>query len=121
MRKHFLLCGLAAGIISLAASGAEAQGRYKPRSSDPNAPDPTQMSIDVSQYSPEAQMGKVLRNTEMLVQQNQQLTRDLSTAMQKIDELEGRLRSISNVLTTGSGELIGSMVHKIKNKVAGPY
>ena len=123
MRKFALLGGLAATMIVFGASAAEAQREsvFKPRKPSSGASDPTQLSIDVSQYSPEAQMAKMLRNTEVLVQQNQQLMQEMSAAQQKIDELEGRLRAISNSLNTGTGETMGSMVNKIKLKVGVPY
>lgn len=122
MRKHILLSAMTAGLVLLGSTAADAQSRvFKPRSSNPNAPDQSQLSIDVSQYSPEAQMAKMARNVDLLVQQNQQMAQDLNAAMQKIDAMEGRLRSISTVLTTGTGESIGSMVNKIKGAVGVPY
>ena len=72
MRKHILLSAMTAGLVLLGSTAADAQSRvFKPRSSNPNAPDQSQLSIDVSQYSPEAQMAKMARNVDLLVQQNQ--------------------------------------------------
>ena len=122
MRNHFLLSALAAGVISFGSTAADAQSRvFKPRSSNPNAPDPTQLSTDVSQYSIEAQVGKIARNTDLLVRENSELRQELATTTAKLDQMEKRLESISRILTTGTGESIGSMVNKIRLKVGVEY
>ena len=122
MPKQLLLSSLTAASIIFGATAAEAQrdSVYKSRKSA-TAGDPTQLSVDVSQYDPNVQIGEILRTTKMLVQQNEQLRADLDALQAKLDKIEGRTESIGRILITGTGETIGSMVHKIKDKVAGPY
>lgn len=121
MRKQVLLSSLTAASIIFGSTAAQAQRDqvYKSRKSSPI--DQTQMAIDVSQYDPNVQIGEILRTTKMLVQQNEQLRADLDALQAKLDKIEGRTESIGRILITGTGETIGSMVHKIKDKVAGPY
>ena len=119
MRKHILLSGLIAGIMLANASAADAQRAYKARPFDPNAS--TQMAVDVSQYDPNVQIGEILRTTKMLVQQNEQLRNELGALQAKLEKIEGRTESIGKILITGTGETIGSMVRKIKDKTVGPY
>ena len=121
MRKFALLGGLAATMIVFGASAAEAQRDSVFKSRKSSTIDQSQMSIDVSQFDPNVQIGEILRTTKMLAQQNQQLMQEMSAAQQKIDELQGRLKAISNSLNPGTGETIGSMVNKIKLKVGVPY
>ena len=116
MRKQLLLTGLAAGLIIFDASSAAAQFRTRMGSS-PNAADQP-MKLDPNQFTPEGQMGRnLLEGMSQLMKQNQELKAQLDATKAQLDEIQLRLHSISTVLTTGTGEGIGSMVHKIRDKV----
>ena len=120
MRKQVLLSGLTAASIIFGATAAEAQrdSVYKSRKSA-TAGDPTQLSVDVSQYDPNVQIGEILRMTKMLMQQNEQLRSELTDMQRQLDTIEARGKAIGNSLNTTTGETIGSMVVKIKDKIVG--
>jgi len=119
MRKQVLLSSLTAASIIFGSTAAQAQRDqiYKSRKSSPI--DQTQMAIDVSQFDPNVQIGEILRMTKMLVQQNEQLRGELTEMKRQLDTIEARGKAIGNSLNTTTGETIGSMVAKIKDRVVG--
>lgn len=112
MRKHILLAGLIAA-TSVAGSAAHAQSSvFKPRSESSQ-----EMAIDVRQFSPEGQMSKLVAGMNQLLRENQELKAEIKATRKEMEETNGRLRALSNALTTGTGETIGSMVRKIRDRV----
>jgi len=114
MRKQLLLSGLT---ISLMINASAATAQFRQRMTSPSqANEP--MKLDPSQFTPEGEMARNLMQTmNQLMKQNQELKAELDATKQQLDEVQLRLHSISTVLTTGTGEGIGSMVHKIRDKV----
>ena len=121
MRKQIVLTLLAAGIAVLAAPGANAQSRdtiFKPfRPANPNATPPAEQTSNAYKLTPEGEMDTLVSSMSQLLRQNQELKAELDATKTQLDEIQMRLHSISTVLTTGTGEGIGSMVHKIRDKV----
>ena len=75
------------------------------------------MSVDVSQFDPNVQIGKILHNTEALLQQIQQLNDRLDAAQKQIDFLEGRTKATAQYMNSGTGESIGPMITEIRDRV----
>jgi len=115
MRKQLLLTGLAAGLIAFQTCAADAQPSVlRQRSTNPGD---TQMHFDPVQLTPEGQIATMSQNMNQLMRQNQQLKAELDSTKEQLDQMQRRLESIGNILITGTGESIGSMVHKIRDKV----
>jgi hypothetical protein len=119
MRKQVLLSGLTAALIVFGATAAQAQRDQVYKSRKSSTIDNSQMAIDVSQFDPNVQIGEILRMTKMLVQQNEQLRSELTDMQRQLDTIEARGKAIGNSLNTTTGETIGSMVVKIKDKIVG--
>jgi len=115
MRKHVLLSGLIAGIMLASASAADAQRAFKARPFDPNAS--TQTATDYSQFDPNVQIGKILKNTEMLLQQVQQLQQRLDDTQKQLDLIEGRGKATALYMNSGTGESVGPMITEIRDRV----
>ena len=115
MRKHVLLNGLIVGIMLASASAADAQRAFKARPFDPNAS--TQTATDYSQFDPNVQIGKILKNTEMLLQQIQQLNDRLDETQKELGLIEGRVRSTAMYMNSGTGESVGPMITEIRDRV----
>lgn len=116
MSKHLWVTAIASAALFLGTSAAQAQKPFRPHS-DPNAYNPaTQINSDIGQFTPEAQTAKMMQGMNDLLRQNQEIKAELDATKSQLDEMLGRLKSISNVLNTGTGESIGNMVRTIRDR-----
>jgi len=115
MRSYVLISGFVGAMMLMTATAANAQRAYKARPFDPNAS--TQMSVDVSQFDPNVQIGKILKNTEMLLQQVQQLQQRLDDTQKQLDLIEGRGKATALYMNSGTGESVGPMITEIRDRV----
>ena len=121
MRRQILMTLFAAGIAVSFASGAGAQSRetvFRPfRPTNSNGTPPAEQTSNMYKLTPEGEMDTLVSSMNQLLHQNQELKSELDDTKTQLNQMQRRLESLANILTTGSGESIGSMVHQIRDKV----